>query len=302
MIRFGVAGYPPAFGESAYRKNRIDIFRWLAELGLTACELQMTYGPRMSPETCREYRKVAEDHGVRISVHASYFIVFTSDDAVKIERSSDTLKRTYELTDLLGADVVVLHPGPLYGQPSQSVMDRFCENASRCLTAMGQTNIGLFVETAGKVGQLGSLQEILKLSSSLEGVHPCVDFGHVHARTLGTLDSQEPIARIVEELNNFQAKTPKKRLHFHYTPIHFGKRGEIQHKAINDRYPTQTQESLFDCVNVGTKSIDGYYHPRPNRIAEELVKIKSDFTVISETHNSQQEGAIFIRDHFLSRK
>jgi deoxyribonuclease-4 len=95
MIRFGVAGYPPAFHRSQYRKDRLDILRWVTGLGLDAFELQMTYGPRMRPENCARMKTLAEETHVTLSVHASYFIVFTSDNANKISQSNDTLKRTY---------------------------------------------------------------------------------------------------------------------------------------------------------------------------------------------------------------
>src|SRR5262245_536627 len=131
MMKFGVAGYPPAFQKSKYRKDRLDIVRWLSDLGLHAFELQMTYGPRMSGENCARLRGLAKGSDITLSVHASYFIVFTSDDPEKIARSMDTLKRTYEAADQLGASTVVLHPGPLYGANDRAPLDRFIDNAGR---------------------------------------------------------------------------------------------------------------------------------------------------------------------------
>src|SRR4051812_23254451 len=197
MIRFGVAGYPPAFTRSQYKKDRIDILRWLVDLRLDAFELQMTYGPRTKPENCLRFRHLSEETGVMLSVHASYFIVFTSDDQTKIAQSNDTLKRTYDLADQLGAKTVVLHPGPLYGSSNSDPLDRFVENAGQCLHEIGRTEVGLFVETAGKVGQLGSVDEILEICDRVDGAYPCIDFGHVHARTLGTLEEPQAIEAMV---------------------------------------------------------------------------------------------------------
>jgi hypothetical protein len=162
MVHFGVAGYPPAFSETPYRKDRLKILHWLNALGLNALELQMTYGPKTKIDTCRQYRELADEFGIRISVHASYFIVLTSCDPEKLRRSQETLKRTYELCDVLGADVVVLHPGPLYGEKAETVRDRFIDNLGQCVNGIGTTGIGLFIETAGKLGQLGSVDEILE--------------------------------------------------------------------------------------------------------------------------------------------
>lgn len=292
MIRFGVAGYPPAFNRSQYRKDRVDVLRWLADLRLDALELQMTYGPKMKEENRLRFRGLSEETGVTLSVHASYFIVFTSDDPTKIAQSNDTLKRTYEAADQLGAKTIVLHPGPLYGAAGRDPLDRFVENAGNCLKDIGRTDIGLFVETAGKVGQLGSVGEILEICELVDGAFPCIDFGHVHARTLGTLEDPLEIDAVVTRLDTFLRSRERPRIHFHYTPIHFGARGEIQHRAINDRYPPIVQQTLFGGHGPGEQSRDGLFHPRVEPVAAAIAKLDLDFTVISETHDSQEEGAL----------
>lgn len=284
MIKFGVAGFPIAFNGSKYGRDRSRIFEWVREHGLEALELQMTYGPRTSVETCQRYRQLAADFGVRISVHAAYYIVLTSDERDKVLRSIDTLKRTFDLAEHLGAKEVILHPGPLYGLPERDAVERFAENAAEFLHTVGATDIGLFIETAGKVGQLGSVEQILSLSSALPGVHPCIDFGHVHARTLGTLHSPEAISRIGAEITNFLRSHPQKRAHFHFTPIHYGPRGEIQHRAIDDQYEQEAD------LLTGPSALR-YYDPRPEPVAKTLLELACGFTVISETHNSQEIGA-----------
>lgn len=300
-VKFGVAGFPIAFTESELRKDRLNIFKWLHELGLDALELQMTYGPRMLPENCIRYAREAAEWGIRLTVHASYFIVFTSSEKEKIERSADTLKRTYELMDLLGTDIAVLHPGPLYNEDAADAMNRFVDHAGDALESIGKTEIGLFVETAGKVGQLGSVEEILTISDQLGGVHPCIDFGHVHARTLGTLEAPENIFALTRQLGNYLDENPEKRIHFHYTPIHFGPRGEIKHRALGDRYPPINQEDLFGGDGLVGRSKDGLFHPRPETVAEAIKSIDRDFVVVSETHNSQEEGAKHLKREFMHR-
>lgn len=299
MVRFGVAGYPKAFAKTPYRKDRLKILHWLSTLGLNALELQMTYGPRTNVNTCREYRTIAEELGIRISVHASYFIVLTSRDSAKLERSRDTLKRTYELCEALGADVIVLHPGPLYGEDAPAVLSRFIDNLGQCLKDIGRAEIGLFVETAGKVGQLGSVDEILQMCR-IPGVFPCIDFGHVHARTLGTLQSPTAIDDLFAKLRAHGKQHPSSRIHFHYTPIHYGPRGEITHKALNDTYPLSAQISLPLLNSDQVQSADRLFHPRVEPVANGLRGLGIDCTVISETHDSQEEGALALKEAFFN--
>jgi deoxyribonuclease-4 len=300
MVRFGVAGYPLAFGKTPYRRDRLKILDWLKGLGLDALELQMTYGPRTSLDMCREYRKIAADMGISLSVHASYYIVFTSKDANKLEKSGETLKRTYELCDALDANVVVLHPGPLYGDDAGEVLARFTESLGNWIQDVGPTETGLFVETAGKLGQLGSVDEILQICIAIPGVFPCIDFGHVHARTLGGLESWDAVNGLFQKLERHRRQQSSKRLHFHYTPIHYGPKGEITHKTIHDKYPPRAQMLLPSMDEDPLRSGDGFFHPRVEPIVRALRKSAFDCTVISETHNSQEEGAIALKRAFFA--
>jgi deoxyribonuclease-4 len=294
MIKFGVAGFPPVFERTARSKERVSVFEWLHNLGLHSIELQMTYGPRTRPETCKEYYRAAQEFGISISVHASYFIVFTSSDEEKVQRSRDTLMRTYELCDLLGAEVVVLHPGSTYAGDEVEVLDRCTDNIGSFLNWMGSTNVGLFVETAGKIGQLGSVSQILEISERLPGVHPCIDFGHVHARTLGNLDNEKSIQDLVRRIISYCSVDPDNRVHFHYTPIHYGLRGEIQHRAIHDRYPKAELADADPHHSTNSSELleDQYYHPRYEPVAKALKLLNVDCTIISETRNTQEEGAL----------
>lgn len=81
---------------------------------------------------------------------------------------------------------------------STSNPERFAQNVGDVMTSIGATEIGLFVETAGKTGQLGSVDEILEISNQVPGVFPCVDFGHIHALTGGSLGSEQAILDLLE--------------------------------------------------------------------------------------------------------
>lgn len=302
MPRFGVAGYPPAFGQSPFRKDRMKICHWLQSLELEALELQMTYGPRTSPDNCREYRRVADDCGIKLSVHASYFIVFTSDEPNKLKNSTDTLKRTFELCDILGADAAILHPGPLYGnKDSEPLLKRFIDNLGQALAEIGKTDIGLFAETAGKVGQLGSVDEILTIADQLSGVYPCVDFGHVHARTLGTLGSDDAIKSLFQKMADHGCFGADRRIHFHYTPILYGPRGEISHKAINDRQASDPQAQMDLFLQETSSSEPKLYYPRFEPVARGLRHWKVECTIISETNDSQEEGALALKSAYKAQ-
>lgn len=292
--RFWVAWFPLSFNQSIDWKKREKIFPWLKELGLDALELQMTYGPRTKKETCSLYKQLATDFWIKLSVHSAYYIVLTSSEKAKIDQSIDTLQRTFELAHILWAKEIILHPGPLYWKEEDIIKNIFIENLTTCMKYIGETDIGLYIESAWKVWQLWSTQDILEISSLIDWVHPCLDFGHIHARTLWTLENIKNVQLLKQDILHFLHRFPEKNIHFHYTPIHYWPRWEIQHRAIDDVYPEIEQISLFENTNQWEK----FFHPRPNVIAELLSEIPRSFTVISETHNSQEIWAQTLKKLF----
>lgn len=293
MIRIGVGGYPPAYDKTPFRNNRMKIFEWLRSLDLNAFEAEMTYGPRTPLQTCQTMRNLSREFDIKISIHAAYYIVLTSTDKDKVARSINMLKRTFELADIMGADTVVLHPGSLYKKISGEVTEILGNNVLDFFHQVGKTNIGLFLETAGKKAQFGSVEEILSVTKLVEGAYPCIDFGHVHARSGGELREDKAIDDVFSLLAENGALDEGNRIHFHYTPIHYGVRGEIQHRKIDDIYSVDDAITSSDMNQTGQ-----LYFPRYNRIIENLAKLSIPATIISETRNSQEKGAMAMRAYY----
>lgn len=291
MLRIGVGGYPIAFGKSVFRKDRLHLFEWLRSLGLDAFEAMMTYGPRTPIPKCLAMKDLAIKFDIKLSVHAAYYIVPTSSDRDKAHRSIEMLKRTFELADLMGADAVILHPGSLYGRESGEVAQTLMDNLAAFFQQVGKSSVGLFLETAGKRAQFGSVEEILSVTNEVDGAFPCIDFGHVHARTGGGLASRRAIDGVFSTLRKSGAFDEGARVHFHYTPIHYGAKGEIQHRKIDDAYSRDEA-----AVSTSGEEAGALFGPRYDHIIECLVREKAVATMISETHNSQEQGAMAMRD------
>ena len=61
----------------------------------------------------------------------------------------------------------------------------------RACDGEGYGHITLCPETMGKINQLGDLDEVLELCRLDERLLPCIDFGHLYARSLGELEGEE---------------------------------------------------------------------------------------------------------------
>ena len=66
----------------------------------------------------------------------------------------------------------------------------------------GYKDILICPEVLGKRNQLGSLDEIIEICKAHKGLMPTVDFGHIHARNQGSLNSAEDFERVILKLEH----------------------------------------------------------------------------------------------------
>jgi deoxyribonuclease-4 len=150
------------------------------------------------------------------------------------------------------------------------------EALRRCRAMMeeegaGSVQIGL--ETMGKKGSWGTLEEIEDVVGQMQGVVPVLDFAHLHARGGGSLKQARDFQRVLEEATAFH----KGRLHCHFSCIEFTEQGERRHLPLEAKQP------------------DYRYLVRPLR------KVGSEVTLISETP-PPEDGARDMLAMLLSRK
>ncbi|MFB3897699.1 MAG: hypothetical protein ACE14V_15510, partial [bacterium] len=69
-LLFGPAGTP----HSAKTSSSVDGVKRIAELGLGCMELEFVQGVRMGAETAKQVQIAMKESGVRLSVHAPYYI------------------------------------------------------------------------------------------------------------------------------------------------------------------------------------------------------------------------------------
>ena len=229
-IRFGTSGNPPNFFKSEFGKKRINAVNWINSIGLNAYEYLMTYGARTRPEVAKKIKEEAKKLGVALSVHAPYYIVFTSDKENVFDNSVKEMVKTLNLAELMGAEKVVFHPG--YNNvpnPSERVI-----KGIRKVKTLYNGKVKILPETMGKKSQFGSLKDILYICKETN-CEPCLDFAHLHAREGGSLNSSEDFRKIILKVKKVLGLRVVKRLHCHFSPVEFNEKGEKKHRSYFER-------------------------------------------------------------------
>ncbi len=229
---FGTVGSPistpPKPGGS------IGAIQQLAMLGLNALELGWVQSVRVTEATCRLIKSAAEANNVQVSVHAPYFINLNADDE-EWPKSRKRLMDAAVYGYLAGATDIIFHPGSYFGKPPDEVLPLALSRLEACaaeLRAAG-TPVTLRPETMGKSAMLGSLDDCVKMSQSIPGVLPCIDFAHLHARTgNGGMNSYDEWMRVLEFYGQSLGAASLKHLHIHLSGIEYSEKGERNHLPL----------------------------------------------------------------------
>ncbi|MEM0121242.1 MAG: TIM barrel protein [Thermoprotei archaeon] len=187
VIFLGTAGIPNAVKGG----STVEALGFLKRIGLNAMEVEFVRGVRMPPSQAEEVGMEARRLGLRLSVHAPYFINLCSTEADKLEASKQRIIDSAHRAHLLGADAIAIHLGYYGGLDAKEayarVRDALLDVRDR-LRGMGVKGVALGGETMAKKTQFGTLNELLQLSRDVDVVKPYIDWAHLFARGGGQID------------------------------------------------------------------------------------------------------------------
>ncbi len=247
-IRLGPAGRPAG--------STLEGVEGIRKLGLQAMEVQFSHGVGMGLDLARRIGEAREREGIELSVHAPYYVNLASDDGGKRKASEKRILDSCERAHLMGANKVVFHPA-YFGSHEKGAVYRMARDS---ISGMLKTikdegwDVRLAPETTGKHSALGSLEEILALSSET-GCSFCVDFAHLYARNYGKIDYGKVLAAIMDSMKD---SGRRERVHCHFSGIEYTAKGERKHTPMDGNPPF-----------------------RP--LAQGMLESGMDFTVISES-------------------
>ena len=264
--RFGPAG---SCERSAAEKIKSTekLIEWLAAQGLTAFEYQCGRGVMVKEPKARVFKETADKCGIKLSIHAPYFISLASAEEEKRLNSVNYIFQSAQAADWMGADRIVVHPGGL-GKRSREEATALAKEtlaeAQKYLDGNGLGHIHICPEVMGKINQLGDLGEVLEFCTVDERFIPCVDFGHLNSRMQGTMD----YVKALDEIENKLGVERLQGMHIHFSKIEYTSGGEKKHLTFADEIYGPNFEPLIDeiirrgmhpsviCESAGTQTDD----------------------------------------------
>lgn len=236
--RFGTAGLSDSYPGKTFDPEKIAAYT--AGFGLTAFEYQCGRGVRLAHDKAAALGAACAAKGIALSVHAPYYISMSSLEEDKRLHSIDYLLQSCALVKALGGRRVVFHSGSCGKQSREAALEKALDTMRRAVAAVDAAGYGdciLCPETMGKVNQLGTLDEVLALCSVDARITPCIDFGHLYARSQGTeFAGDHAAADYAALLDKLQVLGPARaaQFHAHFSRIAYTKGGEKCHLTLGD--------------------------------------------------------------------
>lgn len=269
---FGPSGNSKQFYEEGY-KTTLQAPKWLKEQGLDAFEYSFGRGYIMPSETAKKLGEEFNQQGIKLSLHAPYFINFASPDDVLLAKTRGYITTGIKFLRNFGADRLVFHPG------SAGKMDRheaFVLAKERIVEFVNNLEehgllegIYLCPETMGKSQQIGTYEEILQICAQNKHLIPTFDFGHINALTQGALKTKQDFLKILNRSIEVIGFEKTANAHIHFSKIQYAEKGEIRHLNFDDQI----------------------YGPDFQPLAEALIELNLHPRILSESAGHQSQDA-----------
>ncbi len=280
-IKFGPAGNSDSFYAEGFKASE-QMPGWLKSKGLDAYEYQCGNGVRCGAQTAEKIRLAAKENNIALSVHSPYYINLATAENDKRESSIGHIIKTLELAKAFESDRIVVHSGALCKLSRQEALENAkltLKAAMSQMKAMGLDNIHLCIETMGKINQLGDLDEVMELCLVDDSFLPCIDFGHLNARTFGGIKTKADYAKVLDTMKDKLGEDRAKIFHSHFSKIEYTTPGgEKKHLTFEDET----------------------YGPFFEPLGELLYERGWTPTIICESAGTQAEDALFMKTAYMS--
>lgn len=236
MPKFGPAGNSESFSKMGY-KNSLDVPEYIVKMGLDCYEYQCGRGVNIGEEKARLLGEKAAKAGITLSLHAPYYISMSSTEGEKRDNSVNYILASARAVNAMGGDRIVVHTGSCGKISRSDALDLALDTMRKAIAALdgeGLSNIHICPETMGKVNQLGTLEEVLELCLLDERLIPCIDFGHLNARDMGSLKSFADYENIFLKIKDKLGTDRLKSFHSHFSKIEYTTGGEKRHLTFED--------------------------------------------------------------------
>lgn len=224
---FGTGGIPRSTPKPA---TTLAGIQHIADLGLGCMELEFVQSVNLSEDGARQVAEIAGKTGVKLSAHASYYINFNAREPEKVSASQKRLLHAARIAAICGAQSVIVHTAFYLGDAPEAAYETIKKHVQEVMDTLNQekNTITIRPELMGRPTQFGTPDELIRLCSEIQGLAPCIDVSHWHART-GAFNTYPEFAAFLSRMRDGLGPQALQDMHIHFSGIKYGDKGEKSH-------------------------------------------------------------------------
>ncbi len=222
-VTYGVSSIPVA----KTIDQTLEVLRELYKIGFKALVLprELFSGIRNMTELYKDYygdllrlKNIAKKFNIELSLHLSNLT----------DLPDEKLRLFSTIASVMDCRVLTIHPTFYSRMPQEQALRLVVYKINEIVNELRvKANIG--IETTGRLGELGSIEDVIDICKRTKNTEPVINWAHVHARGAGFLKSHEDFKRVIEQVKAGVGQQWLRSAYFFFSGVKYGPSGEIAH-------------------------------------------------------------------------
>lgn len=142
-----------------------------------------------------------------------------------------TFKIYCNIANVMDARALVLHPNFYSRMPKDQASRLVVYKINEVVNELRiRSKIG--IETTGRVGELGSVEDVVDMVKRTTKTEPVLNWAHIHARSAGALTTENDFRRILDNVRSQVGQGWLNEAYFIFSGISYGPSGATHHRPI----------------------------------------------------------------------
>ncbi len=168
-------------------------------------------------------KTIASKYNIELSIH---------NHSLPEEPMLDNVFKIYcNIANVMDARTFVIHPTFYSRMPKEQSSKLVVYKINEIVNELRiRSKIG--IETTGRVGELGSVEDVVDIVRRTTKTEPVLNWAHIHARGAGALTNENDFRRILDKVRAEVGQYWLKEAYFIFSGISYGPSGGIQHRPV----------------------------------------------------------------------
>jgi len=222
-VTYGISGIPVV----KTIDQALEVLRELYKIGFKALVLPRVLFSDIKgmTELYKDYygdllrlKNIAKKLNIELSLHLSNLT----------DLPDENLRLFSTVASVMDCRILTIHPTFYARMPQGQALRLVVYKINEIVNELRvKANIG--IETTGRLGELGSIEDVIDICKRTKNTEPVINWAHVHARGAGCLKSQDDFKNVIEQVKQGVGQQWLRDAYFFFSGVKYGPSGEISH-------------------------------------------------------------------------